>query len=104
MPLQRSSIRKRVSAWDFSCWVISPSSENSITGSLSPFTRQNDTSLLMQILPAIDLRNGKCVRLKQGDYSQETIFGEDPGQMAARWVEQGAERLHLVDLDGAKAG
>jgi phosphoribosylformimino-5-aminoimidazole carboxamide ribotide isomerase len=58
----------------------------------------------MQILPAIDLRNGNCVRLKQGDYSRETIFGEDPGQMAARWVGEGAERLHLVDLDGAKAG
>ncbi|MCE9530285.1 MAG: 1-(5-phosphoribosyl)-5-[(5-phosphoribosylamino)methylideneamino]imidazole-4-carboxamide isomerase [Planctomycetes bacterium] len=58
----------------------------------------------MQILPAIDLRDGKCVRLKQGDYGQETIFGDDPAAMARRWVDQGAEILHLVDLDGAKAG
>jgi phosphoribosylformimino-5-aminoimidazole carboxamide ribotide isomerase len=58
----------------------------------------------MQIIPAIDLRGGKCVRLRQGDYAQETIFGDDPAEMAARWVRDGAERLHLVDLDGAKAG
>ncbi|MBI5757194.1 MAG: 1-(5-phosphoribosyl)-5-[(5-phosphoribosylamino)methylideneamino]imidazole-4-carboxamide isomerase [Planctomycetales bacterium] len=58
----------------------------------------------MQILPAIDLRDGKCVRLRQGDYAQETVFGDDPAAMAQRWVNQGAERLHLVDLDGAKAG
>ncbi len=58
----------------------------------------------MLILPAIDLRGGKCVRLKQGDYSQETIFGDDPVAMARRWVSEGAKALHLVDLDGAKAG
>lgn len=58
----------------------------------------------MQILPAIDLRGGRCVRLRQGDYAQETVFGDDPAAMATRWVSQGAERLHLVDLDGAKAG
>jgi phosphoribosylformimino-5-aminoimidazole carboxamide ribotide isomerase len=58
----------------------------------------------MQILPAIDLRDGKCVRLRQGDYDQETIFGEDPAEMAKRWAGQGAERLHLVDLDGARDG
>jgi phosphoribosylformimino-5-aminoimidazole carboxamide ribotide isomerase len=58
----------------------------------------------MQILPAIDLRDGKCVRLRQGDYAQETVFGDDPAAMAQRWINQGAERLHLVDLDGAKAG
>lgn len=58
----------------------------------------------MQIIPAIDLRNGKCVRLRQGDYSRETVFGDEPAQMAARWADEGAERLHLVDLDGAKAG
>lgn len=58
----------------------------------------------MQIIPAIDLRGGRCVRLRQGDYAQETIFGDDPVAMAARWVSEGAERLHLVDLDGAKAG
>jgi len=58
----------------------------------------------MLILPAIDLRGGKCVRLKQGDYNQETIFGDDPVAMARRWVSEGAKALHLVDLDGAKAG
>ncbi|MFT7640372.1 MAG: phosphoribosylformimino-5-aminoimidazole carboxamide ribotide isomerase [Pirellulaceae bacterium] len=58
----------------------------------------------MQVWPAIDLRGGKCVRLRQGDYNQETVFGDDPAQMAQRWVEAGAERLHLVDLDGARDG
>ncbi|MBL8792859.1 MAG: 1-(5-phosphoribosyl)-5-[(5-phosphoribosylamino)methylideneamino]imidazole-4-carboxamide isomerase [Planctomycetia bacterium] len=58
----------------------------------------------MLILPAIDLRGGQCVRLKQGDYAQETVFGADPAAMARRWAEQGAEYLHLVDLDGAKEG
>jgi phosphoribosylformimino-5-aminoimidazole carboxamide ribotide isomerase len=58
----------------------------------------------MQVIPAIDLRGGQCVRLRQGDYSQETVFGDDPAAMAAHWVSEGASRLHLVDLDGAKAG
>lgn len=58
----------------------------------------------MQLLPAIDLRGGQCVRLRQGDYAQETVFGSDPSEMARRWAAEGAERLHLVDLDGAKAG
>jgi phosphoribosylformimino-5-aminoimidazole carboxamide ribotide isomerase len=56
------------------------------------------------ILPAIDLRGGRCVRLRQGDYSQETVFGDDPAGMARRWVESGARFLHLVDLDGAREG
>ena len=58
----------------------------------------------MDILPAIDLLGGKCVRLRQGDYNQETVFGDDPVAMAQRWADDGAPRLHLVDLDGAKAG
>ena len=58
----------------------------------------------MLILPAIDLRGGQCVRLRQGDYSRETVFGDDPAGMAHRWVEQGATYLHLVDLDGARQG
>ena len=58
----------------------------------------------MEILPAIDLRDGKCVRLRQGDYAQETIFGDDPTEMARRWAAEGTRWLHLVDLDGAKAG
>jgi phosphoribosylformimino-5-aminoimidazole carboxamide ribotide isomerase len=56
------------------------------------------------ILPAIDLRGGQCVRLRQGDYRRETVFGADPAAMARRWVEQGARYLHLVDLDGAREG
>lgn len=58
----------------------------------------------MEILPAIDLRGGKCVRLRQGDYAQETVFGDDPAEMARKFAAAGATRLHLVDLDGAKAG
>ncbi len=58
----------------------------------------------MQILPAIDLRGGQCVRLRQGDYHQETVFSDDPVAMAEEWQSQGAHFLHLVDLDGAKAG
>ncbi len=58
----------------------------------------------MEIIPAIDLRGGKCVRLRQGDYAQETVFGDDPVAVARQWAEQGAQRIHLVDLDGAKAG
>lgn len=58
----------------------------------------------MQVIPAIDLRGGKCVRLRQGDYGQETVFGDDPAAMAEHWVSEGAGRVHLVDLDGAKAG
>lgn len=56
----------------------------------------------MEIWPAIDLRNGRCVRLRQGDYDQETVFGDDPAAMARRWVDAGARRLHLVDLDAAR--
>ncbi len=58
----------------------------------------------MLLLPAIDLRGGRCVRLRQGDYSQETVFGDDPAAVARRWVGQGAAFLHLVDLDGAREG
>jgi phosphoribosylformimino-5-aminoimidazole carboxamide ribotide isomerase len=58
----------------------------------------------MEILPAIDIRDGKCVRLVQGDYDRETVFGDDPVEMARRWVAEGAARLHLVDLDGARTG
>jgi phosphoribosylformimino-5-aminoimidazole carboxamide ribotide isomerase len=59
---------------------------------------------IMQVIPAIDLRGGFCVRLRQGDYSQETVFGDDPAAMAAAWASEGAGRIHLVDLDGAKEG
>lgn len=55
-------------------------------------------------IPAIDLKNGQCVRLRQGRMEEATVFSTDPVAMATRWVEQGATRLHLVDLDGAFAG
>lgn len=57
-----------------------------------------------EIIPAIDLLEGKCVRLQQGDYDTETIYSEDPPAIAQQWQEAGATRLHLVDLDGAKEG
>ncbi|MCM3714609.1 1-(5-phosphoribosyl)-5-[(5-phosphoribosylamino)methylideneamino]imidazole-4-carboxamide isomerase [Halalkalibacter oceani] len=55
------------------------------------------------IYPAIDMRDGKCVRLKQGDYNEETVYGDSPFAMAQQFVEEGAEWIHMVDLDGAKA-
>ena len=58
----------------------------------------------MLLIPAIDLKDGLCVRLKQGDMDQSTTFGEDPAAMARSWVDKGARRLHLVDLNGAFAG
>ncbi|MEL6459473.1 MAG: 1-(5-phosphoribosyl)-5-[(5-phosphoribosylamino)methylideneamino]imidazole-4-carboxamide isomerase [Cyanobacteria bacterium J06621_15] len=58
----------------------------------------------MQVIPAIDLLEGRCVRLYQGDYEKSEVFGENPADTAKKWVEQGATRLHVVDLDGAKAG
>jgi phosphoribosylformimino-5-aminoimidazole carboxamide ribotide isomerase len=58
----------------------------------------------MEVIPAIDLRGGKCVRLRQGDYDKETVFDADPVAVAQRWVEAGATRLHVVDLDGARDG
>ncbi|MGD9945103.1 MAG: 1-(5-phosphoribosyl)-5-[(5-phosphoribosylamino)methylideneamino]imidazole-4-carboxamide isomerase [Burkholderiaceae bacterium] len=58
----------------------------------------------MLLIPAIDLKDGRCVRLKQGDMNDATVFSEDPGATAAHWIEQGARRLHLVDLNGAVAG
>lgn len=58
----------------------------------------------MLVIPAIDLKQGRCVRLRQGRMEDSTVFGDDPVAMAARWVDAGAERLHIVDLDGAFAG
>ena len=58
----------------------------------------------MLIIPAIDLKDGHCVRLKQGDMDAATVFSEDPAAMAALWLNQGARRLHVVDLNGAVAG
>ena len=58
----------------------------------------------MEVIPSIDLKDGRCVRLYQGDYQRETVYSEDPLAVAQIWQDQGAPRLHLVDLDGAAAG
>jgi phosphoribosylformimino-5-aminoimidazole carboxamide ribotide isomerase len=58
----------------------------------------------MEVIPAIDLRGGRCVRLVQGDYNRETVFSDDPVAMAHRWQAEGAPRIHVVDLDGAREG
>jgi phosphoribosylformimino-5-aminoimidazole carboxamide ribotide isomerase len=58
----------------------------------------------MLLIPAIDLKDGKCVRLRQGRMEDETVFGDDPVEVARRWVDAGARRLHMVDLNGAFAG
>ena len=58
----------------------------------------------MLLIPAIDLKEGKCVRLRQGRMDDNTIFSDDPVAVAGRWVAAGAKRIHLVDLDGAFAG
>ena len=58
----------------------------------------------MLLIPAIDLKDGRCVRLRQGDLDDATIFSEDPTSVATHWLDLGARRLHLVDLNGAVAG
>ena len=58
----------------------------------------------MEVIPAIDLRGGRCVRLVQGDYDREIVFSDDPVTTARNWAEQGASRVHVVDLDGAREG
>ena len=58
----------------------------------------------MEVIPAIDLKSGRCVRLYQGDYQRETVYSDDPVSVALSWQQQGAPRLHLVDLDGAAQG
>src|SRR5207253_10437314 len=109
-----SSIRKKASAPDCKSFTSSLRCDrlsfsvighghSSFANDEWPMT--NDQGLrMMQVLPAIDLRGGKCVRLRQGDYAQETVFGNDPAAMAQRWVDEGARYLHLVDLDGAREG
>ncbi|MDF2924836.1 MAG: hisA [Paenibacillaceae bacterium] len=59
---------------------------------------------MFTLYPAIDIRGGKCVRLVQGDYNQETVYNDNPVEAARAWAEQGGKWVHLVDLDGAKAG
>jgi phosphoribosylformimino-5-aminoimidazole carboxamide ribotide isomerase len=60
--------------------------------------------LSFTLIPAIDIQGGRCVRLYQGDFARATVFSDDPVEMARRWWQEGAQRLHLVDLDGAAAG
>ena len=69
--------------------------------SAKPLRRTGEAD--MQVIPAIDLRGGQCVRLRQGDYDRETVFGDDPAAMASRWESEGASRIHLVDLDAPSA-
>src|ERR1700694_1272293 len=57
-----------------------------------------------QPIPAVDIRAGRCVQLVQGDFARETAYGDDPAEMARHWQSQGAQRLHVVDLDGARDG
>lgn len=63
-----------------------------------------DVAAEFEVIPAIDLRGGRCVRLAQGDYSRETVYSDDPVAMARKWEDAGAPRLHVVDLDGARQG
>ena len=62
------------------------------------------TANMIDVLPAIDIRGGRCVRLVQGDYDRETVFDDDPTLPARRWIDEGAEMLHVIDLDGAREG
>jgi phosphoribosylformimino-5-aminoimidazole carboxamide ribotide isomerase len=64
----------------------------------------SETHPAFEVIPAIDLRGGQCVRLYQGDYDRETVYGADPVAMALHWQSLGATRLHVVDLDGARSG
>ncbi len=59
---------------------------------------------MFQIIPAVDILNGKCVRLKQGRYNAETVYANDPVEMAKKWQDEGANRIHIIDLDGARTG
>ncbi|MCY3557828.1 MAG: 1-(5-phosphoribosyl)-5-[(5-phosphoribosylamino)methylideneamino]imidazole-4-carboxamide isomerase [Chloroflexi bacterium] len=64
----------------------------------------NAAANMIDVLPAIDIRGGRCVRLVQGDYERETVFDDDPLAPAQRWIDEGAEMLHVIDLDGAREG
>ena len=77
---------------------------NSITMNSPKQNKQGKQVSAMQIIPAIDIIDGKCVRLTQGDYSQKKIYNEHPLEVAKQFEAAGLQRLHLVDLDGAKAG
>jgi phosphoribosylformimino-5-aminoimidazole carboxamide ribotide isomerase len=83
------------------------STEAAWWGSTSPFLfwgLKTGGEVTIEIIPAVDLKEGRCVRLYQGDYAQETVFSDDPTDVALKWQSLGAMRLHIVDLDGAAAG
>jgi phosphoribosylformimino-5-aminoimidazole carboxamide ribotide isomerase len=85
--------------------LLSPNCDGSCDNVIITITKIPDREIkAIDIIPAIDLRNGKCVRLYQGDYARETVYDDDPLQVALRWQEMGAQRIHMVDLDGAAAG
>src|SRR6266851_6658741 len=86
---RRSSILKRAPTWVCGCTRISVGSPPTVV-----FTP----------IPAVDIRGGRCVRLVQGDFSRETRYADDPADMARHWEAEGAQRLHVVDLDGARDG
>src|SRR5256885_1217293 len=97
--------RARTRAWPCSATFWAGSPEPSFpprTGRCIPGLHCSQT--IMLLIPAIDLKDGHCVRLIQGDMDQSTTFGEDPAIIARRWLDAGACRLHLVDLNGAFAG
>ncbi len=85
-------------------WRQLPEGEEPQTGEDGSHSPPLARSTAMQIIPAIDLLDGACVRLHQGDYDRVTRFSDDPVAQAIEWQRQGAERLHLVDLDGARSG
>ncbi len=119
---RRSSIRKKATAQDYSCSPISslgtgaaearvlfeipdfPAASFPHPPPLHPSSASFAFLALMHIIPAIDIKDGHCVRLKQGEMHTATVFSEDPAAMAQHWLELGAQRLHLVDLNGAVAG
>ena len=78
--------------------------EKSHTAGLTLLKNFLDWEWHMLVIPAIDLKDGQCVRLRQGDMADSTVFSDDPVAMAQRWFDEGARRLHIVDLDGAFAG
>src|SRR5689334_7062727 len=81
-----------------------PSGQRALFGFARPSDCPPPFASAMLLIPAIDLKDGHCVRLRQGDMKDATVFSEDPAGMARRWVDAGARRLHLVDLNGAFAG
>src|SRR4029453_14502256 len=107
---RRSFIRKKATAQG--CSSSPTSSPGSHRASLKPLSGEFSPALFsvprvspaMQIIPAIDVKDGHCVRLKQGEMHSATVFSEDPAAMTQHWLEQGAKRTHIVDLNGAVAG